>query len=88
VRDAARKLNTGMRQAITAFHELEEKGFIKARQRGAFQWKQRMATCWLLTEYDCDVTGHGPTKGFMKWRPESELERPPFRPDRWHSVRA
>jgi hypothetical protein len=72
VRDAARKLNTGMRQAMTAFRELEKKGFIKARQRGAFQWKQRLATCWLLTEYDCDVTGHRATKDFMDWRPESE----------------
>jgi hypothetical protein len=75
VTDAARKLNTGRRQAMAAFRELVDRGFIKPRQRGAFQWKQRTATCWLLTEYDCDVTGHGPTKDFMKWRPESEQNR-------------
>jgi hypothetical protein len=76
VRDAARKLNTGMHQATTAFRQLVDRGFIKARQRGAFQWKQRQATCWLLTEYDCDVTGHRATKDFMQWRPENESRLP------------
>jgi hypothetical protein len=50
--------------------KLEDRGFIKPRQRGSFQWKQRHATCWLLTEYDDDMTGHKATKEFMKWRPE------------------
>ena len=72
LRDATRKLSTGMHQATAAFRQLVDRGFIKARQRGAFQWKQRHATCWLLTEYDCDVTGHKATKDFMQWRPESD----------------
>jgi hypothetical protein len=55
---------------MAAFRQLEDRGFIQPRQRGSFQWKQRHATSWLLTEYDDDMTGHKATKDFMKWRPE------------------
>jgi hypothetical protein len=70
VRQAAARLKTGTHQATAAFRELEDRGFIKPRQRGSFQRKQRHATSWLLTEYDDDMTGHKATKEFMKWRPD------------------
>ncbi|PLX36036.1 MAG: hypothetical protein C0605_08365 [Hyphomicrobiales bacterium] len=55
---------------MKAFHELEEKGFIKSKQKGGFDFKIRHATTWILTEY-----GHGgklATKDFMSWGNSAE----------------
>jgi DNA-binding transcriptional regulator YhcF (GntR family) len=70
IRDAAKKLGVAHNTASKAFKELEEKGFIKARQKGAFQWKTRQATSWILTEYE--YNGKVATKDFMRWRPEEK----------------
>jgi hypothetical protein len=56
------------------------------RQRGSFQWKQRHATSWLLTEYDDDMTGHKATKDLMKWRPDGAPENKTRLPGRRQSV--
>ena len=56
------------------------------RQRGSFQWKQRHATSWLLTEYDDDMTDHKATKDFMKWRPDDAAKNKTRLPDRQQSV--
>jgi hypothetical protein len=82
VRDAATSLNTGSHQASAAFRELEQRGFIRPRQRGAFAWKARHATAWLLTEYDDDISGHAATKEFMLWRRESEPKNKTRLPER------
>ena len=48
VREAAAAPQHGVRIRLRPhFAELEDRGFIKPRQRGAFQWKQRHATSWL-----------------------------------------
>jgi hypothetical protein len=86
VRRAAKRLNTGTHQATAAFRELEDRGFIKPRQRGSFQWKQRHATSWLLTEYDDDMTGHEATKDFMKWRPDGARKNKTRLPEQQQSV--
>jgi hypothetical protein len=86
VRRAAERLNTGTHQAMAAFRQLEDRGFIKPRQRGSFQWKQRHATSWLLSEYDDDMTGHEATKDFMKWRPDGAPKNKTRLPGRRQSV--
>jgi DNA-binding transcriptional regulator YhcF (GntR family) len=86
VRRAAERLNTGTNQAMAAFRELEDRGFIKPRQRGSFQWKQRHATSWLLTEYDDDMTGHKATNDFMKWQPNGASKNKKRLPERQQSV--
>lgn len=68
VREAASLLGTGKNQAAKAFHGLEDRGFIKPNIKGAFTWKARHATTWILTEYR--FNGEPPTKDFMKWKPE------------------
>jgi hypothetical protein len=74
VRDAAKLLCVGLRQASAAFAELEDRGFIRATRKGSRtrRGEVRLATCWRLTEYDDDLTGRQPTKEFMTWRPPAD----------------
>jgi hypothetical protein len=66
-REAAKRLGTGKDRALAALHDLEQRGFIRARQLGDFQWKTGMATQWILTEFD--YAGRPATRDFMKWTP-------------------
>lgn len=70
VREAAKRLGVSNNTASKAFKELEEKGFIIARQKGYFKQKTRHATSWILTEFK--YNGQLPTKEFMRWSPESK----------------
>lgn len=67
VRDAGRRMNVDKNTAGRAFRELEDRGFIRPRQKGSFDWKARHATSWVLTEHP--VGDALATKEFMKWRP-------------------
>jgi hypothetical protein len=49
------------------FKALESGGFIKANQRGDFNWKARQATTWFLTKHPCK--GRAPTAEYMHWQP-------------------
>jgi hypothetical protein len=68
VREAAKRLRISKDTAAKAFGELETKGFLKARQRGSFTYKQRHATEWILTA-EC-LNDELPSKDFMRWSPE------------------
>ncbi len=72
VREAAERLRVGQNTPTKLFRELEDKGFLKAHERGAFTRKNRMATIWILTgeEYD----GQPATKDFMRWPPVPEIQ--------------
>lgn len=72
VREAARRLNVAPATTCRAFKVLESKGFIRARQRSSFQWKKRLATCWVLTEFE--YAGKLPSKEFMSWQPVEKTE--------------
>lgn len=71
-RDAAEHCNVAPNTANRALRELEEKGFIVAVKRGAFSVKNRQATVWRLTMFDCgdDLA----TKEFMRWRAPSKTK--------------
>lgn len=74
VRDAGKRLNIDKNTAGRAFKELEDRGFIRPRQKGSFDWKARHATSWVLTEHP--VGDALATKEFMKWRPENKFSVP------------
>ena len=64
-REAAERLHVGHNTPLNLFHELEEKGFIVAVERGHFQMKGGPATTWRLTALKCG--NEPPTKDFMRW---------------------
>ncbi len=74
VREAARALGVGKNTPTKLFRELEDKGFLKARQRGSFHWKGGEATTWVLTTEPCGEKLA--TKEFMSWRPTGEKQKP------------
>ncbi len=67
VREAASCVHCSKDTASEAFHELEEKGFIRRNICGSFNYKLRHATTWILTQHPHN--GESPTKDFMKWKP-------------------
>ncbi len=70
VRDAADGLHVSKATAARDLAVLRERGFIVPVTKGAFSLKQRLATTWRLTEFNCDVTHDLPTKDFARWSPE------------------
>ncbi len=44
IRDSTHELHIAKDTATKSFRELEEKGFIRAKQKGSFHWKRRHAT--------------------------------------------
>jgi hypothetical protein len=70
VRRAAKMVNCSIGKASGALHDLYDRGFIRPRQSGSFDWKERHATSWVLAEFP--FAGQLATKDFMRWRaPES-----------------
>jgi hypothetical protein len=76
VRQIANALHIGKATAQKALADLQERGFIVAMQKGAFNWKTGAATEWRLTEFTCDVTNELATKDFMKWQPRKQSPVP------------
>jgi hypothetical protein len=74
-RQAAEDLQIMPGTASRHFRILTERGFIEPMKKGAFSLKERHATEWRVTEFSCDVTGKPPTKDFMRWQPDQNLER-------------
>lgn len=67
VRGAARLVHIAKDTATKAFHELEEKGFIRRNVCGSFNWKLKHATTWILTEHPFNE--QPATKDFARWAP-------------------
>jgi hypothetical protein len=74
VREAAHLIHVAKDTAAKSFRELEEKGFIKRKICGSFNWKLRHATTWILTEYPSEE--REPTKEFARW-PQQKSEAGP-----------
>jgi hypothetical protein len=70
VRRAMELIGCSYNYTSKMFGQLEDKGFIKARQRGSFSWKARHSTMWILTLHE--YLGREPTKDFMKWQPPKQ----------------
>jgi hypothetical protein len=71
VRDAAKRGGMGKNAAQAALADLIDKGFVRPRQKGGFDYKARHATQWVLTEFE--YAGALPTKDFMRWQPGKNL---------------
>jgi hypothetical protein len=86
VRQAARLLHCSVTFARRMFAELEGKGFVRPNQRGAFKWKARHSTTWILTLHE--YQGRPGSKEFMQWKPpEKQNSVPPRDTDGatpWH----
>lgn len=78
VREAAAALNVSRNTANRAFHHLEERGFIVAKERSGFNVKGRTSTEWLLTEFPDDTLAgtNIATKDFMSWTPPTPIHSP------------
>jgi hypothetical protein len=72
IREAATTVHISKATAARDLAVLVERGFIVAATRGAFnvKHKERQATEWRLTEFNCDVTSALPSKEFARWSPE------------------
>lgn len=70
-RELARRLGASRGTARTALAELVGRGFIVTTERGGFVRKIRHATCWRLTEHECD--GTPPTKEFLRWHSDAKI---------------
>lgn len=77
VREAARRLRVAPNTAARLLLDLQTKGFIRPNIKGGFDWKVRHATSWILTEFE--FAGQLASKGFMRWRPSEELQKPASR---------
>jgi hypothetical protein len=74
VREAARLVNIAKDTASRAFHELENKGFIRRNTCGSFNWKLKQATTWILTEHS--FMDKAATKEFARWSPKNSEPDP------------
>ena len=72
-REAAERAGVCKNTASKAFRELEDRGFLKARQRGSFRLKIRHATEWTLTGES--FNGQPATKDFMRWDAQKNKTR-------------
>ena len=72
VREAADLVHIAKDTASKAFHELEDKGFVKRHVCGSFNWKVQQATTWVLTEFA--LGEKAASKDFAGWTPpKSEI---------------
>ena len=72
MREAAERLGCGKDTAAKWFQELEDKGFLKARQRGSFTYKARHASEWEITAEP--YRDKPASKGFMRWNPANKIQ--------------
>jgi DNA-binding MarR family transcriptional regulator len=71
VRSAAERLGVSKNTAHKALRELEDRGFVRPHQRSSFDWKKRLATTWILAEYE--YAGQPASKEFMRWKPPGKI---------------
>jgi predicted transcriptional regulator len=77
VRQLAESRRIGRSTASRALETLQERGFIVAMKKGAFSFKVRHCTEWLLTDHRNDATAfyEQARKLFMSW-PEKQFPVP------------
>lgn len=78
VREAAKRLGCGKNLAAELFEELQDRGFIRPNEVGAFNMKSAArrgkATTWILTEHPLGNATAG-TREFMRWQPTPSTNR-------------
>ena len=76
VRRAAELIGVAKNTANNALAELQAHGFIRPTTQGSAHTKVRHATCWRLTEHECN--GEMATKDFMKFGRHKHSTVPKF----------
>ncbi len=71
-RRAAEMAGISKNTSCKCFAALVEKGFLECATPGGFSTNSRHQTEWRLTDQRCDVTGHLPSKAFVKWRRDQD----------------
>lgn len=71
VREAAERTNCSDNTAQKRLEELQNHGFIKCAQKGAFTRKDRHASEWTITFYDLD--NNPPTSEYRNWKEENAV---------------
>lgn len=71
-REARESLSIGQRKVKQAFADLQDRGFLIAKQPGSFDWKgdgaDNRATRWEITTEACD--GQPAKARYREWRPQ------------------
>ncbi|WP_336741352.1 hypothetical protein [Aureimonas altamirensis] len=75
-RELSAALGIGRETVRRSLLNLIDKGFLAKAKASGFNVKSRAATEWRLTEYACDLSGHFPTKDFMRWGDEKSTGSP------------
>lgn len=73
-RELAEAMQSSKDTARRSLESLMEKGFLAKAKPSGFNVKNRVATEWRLTEYNCDLSGHHATKDFMRWPTENKTQ--------------
>lgn len=72
VREGAAAANCSKATAMRALRQLQAHGFIVEKKHGAFTWKVKHSSEWLLTEF-ADSAGAPPTKDFTHWEKQKPV---------------
>ena len=64
VREGRDLLGYSLNTISRYFNELEDKGFLKANQKGSFSYKKRHASTWIITS---DKYNHQKSRDFKHW---------------------
>lgn len=74
LREAMRRIGVGQRRAQAAFTALIERGWITVETPGGFTYKTRHATSYRLENQAGPTSDAKPSKAYMRWQPEADLE--------------
>jgi DNA-binding transcriptional regulator YhcF (GntR family) len=74
VRRLAERLNISVNKAHGCIQELVDRGFIEVTAASGFSRKDRAATEFRLTQFQCDRTHQAGSRAFQTWRP-ADLEK-------------
>tara|TARA_B110000116_G_C16408895_1_gene390898 strand:+ start:165 stop:569 length:405 start_codon:yes stop_codon:yes gene_type:complete len=64
VREGNKLLNYSVNTISRYFDELVDKGFLRIKEKGGFNYKKRHATTWIITS---DEYNHQKTRDFKNW---------------------
>jgi hypothetical protein len=79
IRCAVAEFEIGNATAKRALDALQDRGFIVAVKKGAFNVKVRNSTEWRLTQFPSNISSDMASKDFMSWTPDKNKTRYPQR---------
>ena len=76
-RDVEKRLSCSKGTACRVLARLEEVGLTRKVKSGVYTYREqtRRAAEWRLTDFQCNVTGSGPTREWKRWKPDDRSTR-------------